>query len=182
MKKNKYNIIKRETVFDNPYRAVDKVRVHMPDGSEHDFWQTMVKDSVMVFSLTKDKQVILNDQYNILLELRGLELCAGFIDDGYTALTAVQRELREETGYVSDEWEEIGSMYVERWSSNKMTFFIAKNCERVGEQQLEKTEDIDVVLKSMDEVVTMLRNGTITNGPSVACMYRALDVLGVLHI
>ena len=76
------------------------------------------------------------------------------------ALTAAQRELREETGYVSDCWRPLlvipSSATI---SDNYAYLFVAENCRKVTGQELDPMELLRVRKYTADEIDAMLAEG-----------------------
>lgn len=58
-------------------------------------------------------------------------------------MTVAKRELLEETGYVSDDWQYIGATVESSAKlTNYMHLFFANHCRKVSEQNLDPTEKI----------------------------------------
>lgn len=76
------------------------------------------------------------------------------------ALDAARRELMEETGYESDEWEHLLTIPSNATIADNYAYvFTAKNCRPVGEQSLDETEIMDVVLHTEEEIEEMVHSG-----------------------
>lgn len=76
------------------------------------------------------------------------------------ALEAAKRELLEETGYVSDEWEHLLTIPSNATiSDNYATIYRAKNCRCVQGQDLDETEVLHVLRYSGDEIERMIHDG-----------------------
>ena len=76
------------------------------------------------------------------------------------ALEAARRELLEETGYVSDEWKHLLTVPSNATiSDNYAHIFMAKNCRKSGEQNLDETEFLNVGKYSADEIENMICEG-----------------------
>ncbi len=175
----KFKVLKKSIALNTKYRRVDKWQVRMPDESLRDFYFGIEKDIVVMFALTKTGQVVLNDQFDLYTGKRALELPAGYIDAG-SALAAAKRELLEETGYQAERWVKLGTARMGRWSSNKVTYFLALNAWQAASQNLEEAEDIKIRLVARNELIKMLRSGQIKYNLAIACMYRAFDKLSAL--
>ena len=61
--------------------------------------------------VVKDGRVLMVEQYRPAAGRNMLELPAGTIDLNESPLHCAQRELKEETGYTAEEWEEMGHIY-----------------------------------------------------------------------
>lgn len=66
------------------------------------------------------------------------------------------RELLEETGYCSDEWIYLGdTMDSSAKLTNHMQLFLAVDCRKLDEQQLDKTEQIEVLTVPFEDAIQM---------------------------
>ena len=76
------------------------------------------------------------------------------------ALEAARRELREETGYVSDCWRPLLCIPSNATISDNLAWlFVAENCRPAGEQQLDEMELLRVRKHSAREIDEMVRTG-----------------------
>ena len=84
--------------------------VELPDGTiVDDYFVQESRGYSVVFALTTDGDVVLVRQYKHGIGQVILELPAGGIDPGEDPAVCAARELAEETGYVGDPPEAIGS-------------------------------------------------------------------------
>lgn len=75
-------------------------------------------------------------------------------------LDTAKRELMEETGYESDEWEHLLTVPSNATiADNYATVFRAKNCRLVAGQDLDETEVLNIQKYSADEIENMIYNG-----------------------
>ena len=80
-----------------------------------------------------------------------LGIPGGRAQEGETALQGAKRELLEETGCVSRDWELLGTepaWSVTRWES---CWYLARNCKRVAEQSTVPNELVEVLSVDFDE-------------------------------
>jgi len=76
------------------------------------------------------------------------------------ALAAAKRELREETGYESDQWSHLISLpSYATISDNWAHVFRAENCRRTSAQQLDETELLRVRACTAEEIEAFIREG-----------------------
>lgn len=76
------------------------------------------------------------------------------------AWKAAKRELLEETGYVSDDWRHLLTVPSHATiADNYAHIFVAENCRKSGEQNLDETEFLNVRKYSADEIEEMISEG-----------------------
>ena len=165
-----------ETLLDTPWVKVRRDSVRLPNGVRiDDFYAITIRDASAVVALDEEGNVILKREYRYCYERELLEIPAGAFEPGETdPLLVAKRELLEETGYVSDDWEYF-SPTVE--SSAKMTnfmhLFLARNCRKVAQQQLDETEALTVELVPLERAVDMVMRGEICCNSSAHGILRA---------
>ena len=136
-------------------------------------------DWVTVVALTPDNQVVLERQYRHGIQKVILEIPGGTMDaeDG-GPLEAIRRELLEETGYTSDHFIQVGKVPPNPANqTNFIYYFLALDARKVAEQHLDATEEIEVVLKPLEEVIHMARNGELQHSLQVSAVFFTLAYL-----
>ncbi len=174
-----WKFLNKKIVYAHPYRSVEEWTFTIPDGSEHTYSVQVAADVVIVFGITKGKQVLLLHQYYVAQGVKVPTLVAGFVDTVDPEDTA-KHELREEAGCEAKEFIYLGSSYKGKYATGVFHFYLARDIELVGPQELEPSEDIDASLISLDQCRELLRTSALQDVAQVACAYRALDYLGYL--
>ena len=64
-------------------------------------------DAVAIFAIDSEGDVLIVKQHRYPVGKELIELPAGLIDEGETPLEAAKRELKEETGYRANSWNEL---------------------------------------------------------------------------
>ena len=119
-------------------------------------------DWVDVIALTADLNIVLVDQYRHSVRSVRTEFPAGTVDDGEEPLTAIQRELLEETGYASDEWHPLGTAPVyPPLQTNRIYSFLALNARRIGAQALDEGEIIHCHEMPFSKFIDQVETGRI---------------------
>jgi len=178
----KWKVLESKHLFNEPWFTVRKDVCELPNGNVHaNYYILEYPDWATAFALTEDNQVLMVRQYRHGLGVISTELPGGVIDEGETPAEAILRELMEETGYEFRSIEAIGSVAPNpATSTNMMHMFVAKGGVKVREQSLDETEDVEVLLLSIDELKDLLRNNGIVQSLHTTTTFYALQHLGLL--
>lgn len=168
--------ISQENIRINRFRWLKKVRYRTPAGDVDDFYLYGCPRVVAALVLTKDKKVVLVEQFRLGPERILLELPGGRIDAKETPRQAVSREVLEESGYRGT-IRRTGKSSNDAWSTLERTHFVVTNAVRVGEPKFDKFEHGRVCLVSLREFRRLLRTGMMTDAETG---YLGLDALRLL--
>lgn len=129
----------------------------------------------IILPITKDNKVILIVQPRVLtFTTVGIELPAGYIEEGESPEVAIERELTEETGYVAKKIVKIAEFYQDQGCSRALNHaFIAFGCERKYEQNLDKDEYIRYFECTYNEALELMEMGYINDANSILTLERS---------
>ena len=146
-----------------------------PDGSVFEpFYSYSRRDYVVIVASDTDGKYLCVRQFRHGIKQVTTEFPAGGIErtDGREygsrggslasedALEAAKRELLEETGYASDDWTHLLTVPSNATiSDNYAHIYMAKNCRKAGEQNLDETEFLNVKKYSSTEIEEMINKG-----------------------
>ncbi|MFC1867099.1 NUDIX hydrolase [Thermodesulfobacteriota bacterium] len=140
---------------------------------EHEFYIMESMDWVNVIPLTRQKEVVLIRQYRHGIRGITLEIPGGIIEQGDSTEKAAQRELREETGYCGSEMILLGEVHANpAFLNNRCYTYLARNVSLAGAQEQDEREDIEIVIRPLEEIPRLIREGEITHSLVVAAFYR----------
>lgn len=149
-----WDVLDSRVIVDKPWLTVHEQRVRTVRGVEMDYHLLDATDWVCVVCLTNDHRVVLVRQYRHGVRRVTLELPAGAINPGEPPFQAAQRELREETGYVASEWHLLRQVHPETTRHRHQAhIYLALDARVDGEQRLDATEDVDVVVEPWDAAI-----------------------------
>jgi 8-oxo-dGTP pyrophosphatase MutT (NUDIX family) len=160
-----WRVLAERLIYEHlPWLRLREQDVALPSGvTIQRYLLTDSPDVVMMFAVTTDLQALFVEQYKHGIERLSLDLSAGYMDAEDTSpLAAAQRELREETGYVSEHWAHLATLAPEpNRSQARHHFFLAWDCRRAGAQHLDATEELRVRLIPLDAVETLAFCGDV---------------------
>ena len=140
----KFKVLSEQVIITSKYSPTKKQIVELPGGETAEWYINTSNDAVVVVPLLKSGEVLLQRGYKHGSGEIITEFCAGLVDDGERPIEAAMRELIEETGHTGMlEW--IGECFANPTGSTmKYHFFLAQNCEKQIEQQLDPAEQIEL--------------------------------------
>ncbi len=166
----KWKIISEKDISPSPYFPLFVNQVKLPDDRIIEYYVSRLGDSAMTAAITQDKKVVFVRQYKHGVDEITLELPAGRIEDQNPA-QAAKNELREETGITADKLEFIGDVFVVPSKDRTVTHgFLLENAQITQQQELDKNENIEVVLIPLAEIDGMIENGEIKTADTIALL------------
>ncbi len=168
-----WEVLETEVSFESRYLKVRMEKVRVGSGAIIPDYHVIESPSwAGIVCVTQDRELVLVQQYRHGHQGTSLELPAGIIDAGEEDLVGAARELREETGYVSDEIAPLWKVRPEPARHDQWAYFaVAKNARRAQPQQLDTTEDIRVVTRPIAELDAVLDE--MVHGVHVAALLLA---------
>ena len=140
--------------------------------SNHQVWVMEVPTWVNIIPITHKGEVVLVNQYRFGMEKFSLEIPGGMADGYEDPQIAAMRELKEETGYVGKEVIEIGRVESNPAIMSNHTYtYLALDCEPQGNQELDGTEDIDIILKDINDIPDLIKNREIEHALVISAFY-----------
>ena len=172
----KWQILKSELVFQNRWCQVRQDAVKLSSGQViDDYFVNIRPEIVLVVPVTEDNHLVFVRQYRHGVKDILLEFPAGAMDAGEDNITAAAlREFEEETGYQSDSLIALAVLYDNPVKdTNRIHIFLALNATPTGQQKLDITEEIEVILRPLQEINPQ----EITVSGSLSAFYLARDFL-----
>lgn len=175
-----WSIVYENKEYQTPIFNLLHRRMQLESGDEYDkgdFFVLQAPEWVNVIPITKQKQVILVEQYRYGIKQPTLEIPGGMVDPGEDPKEAIRRELAEETGYYSDSWESLGKVSANPAIMDNYThLYVAEGCHFRGIKEAEGDlhEHINVHEIPLEEFLDLVQDGTIHHSIVVAAVGRYL--------
>ena len=107
------------------------------------------------------------------------EVPGGHREPGESIMETAARELREETGYTADSWQEIGPFHpAPAYTDEYITMYLARGLHK-GERELDDDEFLDVYRIPLKDLVQDVMDGKISDAKTQICVLKAARILGV---
>ncbi len=174
MKKKAWKIVSSDYLIKNKWLTVRKDHVRLPSGVEmDDYYVLEYPNWVSVIAITEEGKYVMELQYRHGTQMTGYELCGGTVEEGEDFLETAKRELLEETGYSGGKWELLTVSAPNPAAMTNLCYtYVAQGVKKTREQELEKTEDIDVLELTEQQVFEILRSGQIYQGDMLAPLWQ----------
>ena len=159
-----------------------------PDGNVFEPYYTYSRrDYVVIVASDEDGKYICVKQFRQGIKEVTTEFPAGGIErkDGKQygahdsseedALVAAKRELKEETGYISDEWRHLITIPSNATIADNLAhIYVARNCRKVSDQELDDMEFLNVEKYSADQIEEMISDGNFKQAVHVMAWHMSL--------
>ena len=139
---------------------------------QSEYFKLNQPEGIVILPHTKDNKLILIEQYRPCLSRKTIEFPAGSLEKNESVLDCAKRELLEETGYISDSWELLGTgvLRLERESTENY-FYLARDCEFVKKND----DQNDVKLFDKKGFKTLLKNNKFDHIAATIALIWAKD-------
>ena len=146
-----------EIEVDPPIKAIRQFVLH-PGG-------------VCIVPVTAEGKIILVEQYRKPVEQVILEIPAGKIDAGEETLTTAKRELKEETGYSSEDWQKLGEIVPCPGYSNELLHIYLAQKISPGQQDLDFGEFVNCKEFTLAEIKELIFENKIQDAKTISAIF-----------
>ncbi|MFW6364862.1 MAG: NUDIX hydrolase [Spirochaetota bacterium] len=166
----KWKILSHKTVFQRKIYRIDELACEHPVMQRrHEFTVMHTPDWINIIAVTADGRFIMVRQHRLGTDEFTIETPAGLVEDNEDLSDAAVRELREETGYSPSRIYHLKTLKANPAIMNtRLHLYAAEDCTLTHPQELDDSEDIEVVLFRKNEIDEMIRFGVIDHSVIIA--------------
>lgn len=174
-----WQTLQSDLLIQHPFLTVHAQTVQLPNGQIINEWHRVhTRDYVNALVLNEANEALVLEGYKHGLGKSSWQILGGYLEKEEEPMEAVQRELLEETGYKSDQWEHLGSFVVD---ANRYVgtghFFLARHAYQATQPNNDDLEQIELKWVTLSELRNALFDGR------VAILSYAINIaLGLLSL
>ncbi|SHH44566.1 NUDIX domain-containing protein [Thermosipho atlanticus] len=174
----KEHTLKSKEIFKGILLHVKKDEVLLSNGRKSVREYVLHPGAVAVVPITEDNKVVFVKQYRYPVKRVLLEIPAGKFDSpNEDPLECAKRELKEETGFLAEEFIYLGYIYTTPGFSNEIIhIYLARNLQK-GEMNTDEDEIIELEYKDLNVAINECINGKITDAKTIAGIFKAYFLL-----
>ena len=147
---------KAKKVFSGVIFDVYQWEQEMYDGSVEIFEKLDRPDTVEIIMTTPEGKLLIQRQQQPDHDEWFLCVSGGRMDKGEKPIESAKREMLEETGCTSDDWELLDTYCGSSKINWDLYVYVARNCKRILEQELDVGERIELMEVTFDEFIQMV--------------------------
>src|SRR3954462_1115560 len=165
-----YQVIDKQVLFKGKKVNLELHHLQDPAGKRTQREIVVHPGAVVTLPFFDDKTILLirNKRYTIQQIL--LELPAGTLEHGESPMNCAGRELQEETGYLASRMKPIVNFYSSPGVMTERMYAFAAFGLQKSNQALEEGEELEVFSVDFTEAVSMIRDGQIQDGKTIATL------------
>jgi len=173
-----YRIVKSDVIYSGKVFNIKVDQIEYNTGNKAVREVAEHPGGAVVVPVTEEGKIVMVTQHRFPVNEILLELPAGKLSKGEDPKLCAVRELEEETGYKSDNVNELGSIFTTPgYSTEKLWIYLAQNLKPGNHNREEGEFGMEVFELSLKEVEEKIYNGEIVDGKTICGIFLAKSYL-----
>lgn len=173
MEKNPWTTKHSELKFENPWIRITSHDVLNPAGKPGTYGVVHFKNlAIGVLPLDNELNTWLVGQWRYPLNAYSWEIPEGGGPHDQDPLVSAQRELKEETGLIANEYSELCRMHTSNSATDEYAIIFLARELRQSEAEPEESEDLRIKKLPFEKAFEMVMNGQITDSLSMTAILK----------
>jgi 8-oxo-dGTP pyrophosphatase MutT (NUDIX family) len=165
-------------VFENPWLSLHEDNVINPGGGISHYGKINFKNlAIGIIPLDEDNNTWLVGQYRYVPDCYSWEIPMGGGPLHIDPLESAKRELKEETGLIAENWQELMKLHTSNSVTDERGLVYVARSLTAGETEFEEAEELLIRKVSLDEAIERVMSGEITDAISAAALLKLRQLL-----
>lgn len=178
---NPWKALRKRLIYSNPWIKVEEHDVITPAGTEGIYGKVLFQNkAVAIIPLDQDLNTWLIGQFRYTINEYSWEIPMGGGPIHQSVLESAQRELKEETGLTAKKWTQMMRIHPSNSVSDEEGFVFLAEELTSGETEFEETEKLEILKLPLTTAIDMVMKGEITDAISIAGLFKAGKLLGIV--
>jgi len=171
MEKNPWTTLNSKIIYENKWITVVEDDVINPKGGAGIYGKVHFKNiAIGIIAMDEQQNIWLVGQYRYTLNAYSWEIPEGGSPNAEDPIDGAKRELKEETGLLAQEWQELFRMHLSNSVSDELAIIYLATGLIQEEAAPEDTEELRLQKVAIAEAYEMVERGVITDSISVAAI------------
>jgi len=162
-------LIKRDEIYNGKVIKVHKDTIEI--NNEEYLREVVEHPGGVGIALNDHGKYFMVKQFRYALQTYTIEYPAGKREMGEDDLSTAKREIVEEVGYTGKNWMYLGEMYPTPAYDTETIGMYYADCDEFVGQHFDDDEDIEVMMMSLDEIESLIKDGTIKDAKTIVMTY-----------
>ena len=166
----KEDILEEKLIYKGSFIDVLNIKVELPNGKSTARDIIKHPGATAVIAFIDEENIILVEQFRLALNKNLLEIPAGKLDKGEEPIKCAKRELQEETGYIANNLEYLGTIATAPGFCDEIIYLYKASNLTIGNKNEDDDEFTNVKIININKVKEMIKNGEIIDGKTISIL------------
>lgn len=156
-------------------RLIELHREEVPlrEGGHTHFDVVKHPGGAVVLAVNESDQICLLKQWRHAVNAMVWEVPAGCLETNEPPLNTAKRELEEEAGVIAEKWRDLGTIVPSPGFSNEVLYLFEAKELRLGTQNLDDAEQLEVHWLPKSAIKEMIENNQIVDAKTLSILIKA---------